>query len=218
MTAERLGDGADWKILERRPVILSGPIEDRPTDQFKVRVHWAPPFLPNDTITNFLGRYGKVHSITYEKSLSKSFEGVATGVRTLIMSGNRQELPHIMTTWDEDGNRSELLITVTGRQPLCLRCRQVGHLLRECFPSYCRHHGEYGHSTETCAAAGSYASVLKERDTAMKADDINIEEEREEGKVGEDEWVEVKRKMRKRERNVSSLPSPSPHLLRETGD
>ena len=52
----------------------------------------------------------------------------------------------------------------------------------------------------------------------MKADDINVEEEREEGKVGEDEWVEVKRKMRKRERKVSSLPSPSPHLLRETGD
>ena len=39
--------------------------------------------------------------------------------------------------------------------------------------------------TETCAAAGSYASALKERDTAMKVDDINVKEEREEGKVGE---------------------------------
>ena len=120
MTAEWLGDGADWKILERRSVILSGPIEgrtyfrgdfldglqavltgavnshvlsfgplarnnewylclktDRAKDQllsvgiikakgytfrvrsadrsqFKVRVHWAPPFLPNETITIYL--------------------------------------------------------------------------------------------------------------------------------------------------------------------
>ena len=29
MTAERLGNGAEWKVLERRSVILSGPVEGR---------------------------------------------------------------------------------------------------------------------------------------------------------------------------------------------
>ncbi|KAI0232164.1 hypothetical protein LSAT2_017484, partial [Lamellibrachia satsuma] len=120
----------------------------------------------------------------YEKSVCKGFEGVATGVRTLIMSGNRQELPHIMTMWDGEGQKSELLVTVTGRRPLCLRCRQEGHFRRECFTPHCRHHGEYGHSTESCAAAGSYASALKERET-MEAEDYNVEEEREGGRVVE---------------------------------
>ena len=250
MTAERLGNGAEWKVLERQTVILLGPIEGRTYfredfveglqallggavidhvlsfgplsrnnewylclksdaakdhllsagvvkakgytfrvrsadwSQFKIRVHWAPPFLPNE-ITNFLSRYGKIHSISYEKSVSKGFEGVATGVRTVIMSGNRQELPHIMKMWDGEGQKSELLVTLTSRRPLCLQCRQVGHFRRECFTPYCRHHGEYGHSTESCATAGSYASALKERETVMEADDINVEEEREEGKVGE---------------------------------
>ena len=251
MTAERLGKGDDWKVLERRSVILSGPTEGRTyfrgdfldglqavltgavnshvlsfgplarnnewylclsTDaakdqllsvgiikakgytfrvrsadrsQFKVRVHWAPPFLPNETITNYLSQYGKVHSIGYEKSVCKGFEGVATGVRTLIMSGNRKELPHIMTMWDGEGQKSELLVTVTGRRPLCLRCRQEGHFRRECFTPYCRHHGEYGHSTESCAAAGSYASALKEKETAIEAEVYNVEEEREGGRVRE---------------------------------
>ena len=255
-TSERLAPGVDCKVLERRSVILYGPMEGRSyfredfskglvevlggpikehvlsfgplsrnnewylclrsdaakdrllsagqcavkgfvfkirsadRSQFKVRVHWATPFLPNDTITDFLGKYGKVHAISFEKSVSKGYEGVATGVRTVIMSGNKNEIPHIITL--VDGNeRSELLVTVTGRQPLCLRCRLVGHFRRECSTPFCRHHGEYGHTTEQCSAAGSYASALRERTTGNLAESelMNIEEEMDGDMEGEGETL-----------------------------
>lgn len=61
-------------------------------------------------ITDFLGKYGKVHSISFEKSVSKGYEGVAAGVRTVIMSGNKNEIQHIITLVDRN-ERSELLVT-----------------------------------------------------------------------------------------------------------
>ena len=250
--SERLAPGVDCKVLERRSVILYGPMEGRTyfredfskgfvevlggpikehvlsfgplsknnewylclrTDaakdrllsagqcavigfvfkirsadraQFKVRVHWATPFLPNEMITGFLAKYGKVHAISFEQSVSKGYEGVATGVRTVIMSGNKNEIPHIITL--VDGNeRSELLVTVTGRQPLCLRCRLVGHFRWECSTPFCRYHGEYGHTTEQCSAASSYASALREgnRGNLAESELINMEEEMEGDMEGE---------------------------------
>ena len=38
-------------------------------DQFKVRIHWAPPYLPYEVITSFLSKYGKVHAINFETVL-----------------------------------------------------------------------------------------------------------------------------------------------------
>lgn len=43
--------------------------------QFKVTIHWVPPFLPNDMISTFLSWYGKVHFISYEKSVSRGSKG-----------------------------------------------------------------------------------------------------------------------------------------------
>lgn len=252
--AERLStDGADWKVLERRSVVLYGPMEGRTyfrddflkgleavfagsvkdnvlsfgplsknnewylccksdaakdrllaagqipvksylfrirsadRAQFKVRVHWAPPFLANDVITHYLSQFGKVHAITFEKSVSKGFEGVATGVRTVVMSGNRDKIPHIIPL-SMSNEKSELLVTMTGRQPLCLRCRQEGHFRRECNTPFCRHCRQYGHMTEQCAAAGSYASALRETGTRAEiaqCELVNIEEEMEQGMEGE---------------------------------
>ena len=50
-------------------------------DQFKARIHWAPPYLPDEVITNVLGKFRKVHAINFEKSSSKGCEGVRMGVR-----------------------------------------------------------------------------------------------------------------------------------------
>ena len=152
-------------------------------DQFKVRIHWAPPYLPNEVITDFLSKYGKVHAISFEKCASKGFEGVRTGVRSVVMSGRKQDIPHIIPLIHEN-DKSELLVTIAGRQPLCLRCRQEGHYRRECSTPFCRHCSRYGHLSETCAAAGSYASALREVTRATVAESaVNIEEEEEEMEV-----------------------------------
>ena len=129
--------------------------------QFRVRVHWAPPFVPNEAITNILTKHGKVHGISFEKSISKGFEGVATGVRSLIMSGCKNEIPHIITSCNrKTGESIEMLCTITGRKPMCLKCRMVGHFRNVCTTPFCRHHGVYGHSTEECVTASTYAGAV----------------------------------------------------------
>ena len=45
-------------------------------------------------------------------SSSKRFEGV----RSMVMSGRKQEIPHIIPLMYE-GDKSEFLVTVVGRQP-----------------------------------------------------------------------------------------------------
>ena len=120
---------------------------------------------------------GKVHAINFEKCSSKGFEGVRTGVRSVVMSGWKQDILHIILLLHEN-EKSELLVTIAGRQPLCLRCRQEGHYRRECSTTFCRRCSQYGHLSETCAAAGSYASALREVTRATVAESaVNIEEE-----------------------------------------
>ena len=144
--------------------------------QFRVRIHWAPPFIPNDVIINHLSQFGKVLSCVNEMSVSKGFENVATGVRTVVMCGNKADLPHFFVVVDKSTKQTfQLLVTVTGRPPICLRCNQVGHFRRECTTPYCRHHGEYGHKTEECSAVGSYAGVLRGKNNA-EPEPVDIEE------------------------------------------
>ena len=144
--------------------------------QFRVRVHWAPPFIPNEVIINHLSQFGKVLSCVNELSVSKGFENIATGVRTIVMCGNKADLPHFVVVVDKSTKQTfQLLVTVTGRPPICLRCNKVGHFRRECTTPYCRHHGEYGHKTEECSAVGSYAGVLRGKNNA-EPEPVDIEE------------------------------------------
>ena len=132
-----------------------------------MRVHWAIPFIPSSAITitttlDELCKHTHVLSIADEKLSQKGFEGVATGVRSTVMTGDSREVTHIMHVVNPKTCETyELLLTMVGRKPLCLRCRREGHFQCECTTPYCRHHGEYGHSAEGCAAARSYASAAR---------------------------------------------------------
>ena len=75
------------------------------------------------------------------------------------------DVPHLITVALGDevgGDTAELLVTIPGRKPLCLRCRRVGHVRRDCTTPYCRHHGEYGHSSEQCTGGrATYARAAR---------------------------------------------------------
>ena len=126
-----------------------------------------------------------------------------TGVWSVVMSGRKQDIPHIISLMYEN-EKSELLVTIAGRQPLCLRCRQEGHYRRECSTPFCRHCSQYGHLSETCAAAGSYASALREvtrstvaelavclEEEEMEVEGVNVTEGKGEGSEGGDEIGET---------------------------
>ena len=59
------------------------------------QVHWAPAFIPNAAIVKALEESCKVQSIVMETSTSKGFEDIPTGIRRLVLAGNKDEIPHV---------------------------------------------------------------------------------------------------------------------------
>ena len=99
--------------------------------------------------------------------MADGFEKWATGVRQIMCKGNKSDVPHtINIVCPFTGATFEILCTITGRQPICLRC--------------C-HHGTYGHTTESCASqpqrGKSYAS-------AASSESAPVERDRQTGEVG----------------------------------
>ena len=138
--------------------------------QFVVRVHWAPGSVPHEAIDTSLGLYGTVVTSANEQSTVAGFEGVATGIRSVVMSGNRDQIPHLLQVADPvTAENYKLLCVITGRKPLCLKCKHTGHYRRDCTKPYCRHHDAYGHDSEGCSAAKSYAAATR-RDLRKQVD------------------------------------------------
>ena len=101
--------------------------------QFPTRVHWAPSYIPDAAITRVLSNYCKVQSITAETSTAKGFEGIPTGIRRLVLTGYKDEVPHTFNIVNPvTGENYELLVIVPGRNPLCFKCKMTGHYRSEC--------------------------------------------------------------------------------------
>ena len=148
--------------------------------QFVVRVHWAASRVPHEAIDTSLGLYGTVVTSANEQSTVAGFEGVATGIRSVVMSGNCEQIPHLLQVADPvTAEVYQLLCVITGRKPLCLKCKGVGHYRRDCTTPYCRHHDAYGHDTEGCSAAKSYAAATR-RDLRKQVDSSEYDTEEEE--------------------------------------
>ena len=122
--------------------------------QFVVRVHWAPPFMSNKFISVMLSKHVSIVSMDKERALSDGFDGLATGVRQIVLQGKMGDVPHTSSVvCPYTGVTHTILLTITGHKPLCLRCNGEGHVRRDCNVPYCRHHEVYGHATESCAEA-----------------------------------------------------------------
>ena len=141
----------DKLILCGSIVVKERNFKIRSTDRtrFTARVHWAPPFMPSSAIAEALGTECNVETIVYEMCKEEGFETVATGVRLVTLVGDRKKLPHLATITNPlNGHSYELLVTVPGRPPLSLKCKRTGHFRRACQTPFCRHHNQYGHTTE----------------------------------------------------------------------
>ena len=83
-----------------------------------------------------------VQPIKMETSTAKGFEGIPTGIRRLVLAGNKDEIPHVLYIVNPKTNeRFELLVTIAGRILLCFECKHTGHCRSECFTTYCRRCG-----------------------------------------------------------------------------
>ena len=137
-------------------------ISSADTSQFPARVHWAPPFIPNAAIAQVLQDTCTVQSMKMETSTAKGFEGIPTGIRRFVLTGNKEDIPHtFFIVCPKTGERFEILVIIAGRSPLCFRCKKTGHFRSECFAPYCRKCGIYGHAFETCKRANTYSSAVR---------------------------------------------------------
>jgi hypothetical protein len=137
---------------------------------FKVRVHWAPYRLPMTVITRQLEQRGlKVLSAVHDKATVKELAHVASCLRTITVETVKPaDIPHILN-WSFKGEGGQLLLTMTGRMPLCLKCRMTGHMRRQCDTPRCSKCHRFGHSSTTCSGP-NYATRV-----AANVDDDNQE-------------------------------------------
>ena len=97
----------------------------------RVRVHWAPYYLPMGVIARQLARRGEVVATSWETGPKEGEYAIPTGVRVFTMKGVKvADVPRLITVALGDevgGDTAELLVTIPGRKPLC---RRVGHASR----------------------------------------------------------------------------------------
>lgn len=147
-----------------------GTITPAGTKEVKARIHWIPPWVSDECVVKALRQHGlDVVSINTDRSTVKTRSGASLThsfipVRTVVVkSEGGAAVPHTMRVVDDHFHESyQALITVLGRPPVCLRCRDVGHYRSECTAPTCSKCRKIGHTAELCTSGGrrQYAAVV----------------------------------------------------------
>ena len=98
------------------------------------RVHWLPTYIRDSFLEDFFSKYGTVKQVIREAVVFGPNSTKRSGVRRIVMEtdeNRRRALPYVITF--RGGYTA--LITIPGRPPLCLKCKSIGHLRKDCPPS-----------------------------------------------------------------------------------
>ena len=146
-------------------------------EEYTVKVHWAPYFIPSATIAKALEDTGcKVEYYEYEVAKCKGLlSGCKTLTRSFTVSGtDKENIPHLLEVRSLD-TAFEVLCTVAGRKPMCLRCKQVGHIRGQCTAAWCAACGNFGHTAEKCPSEiKSFANVVKKTQLQLANDSAGL--------------------------------------------
>ena len=124
------------KMLKEKKVLEDGRLKFMVmcmTDQLvNIRVHWLPLFYDNRIVKAMLSDYGEIQEIRMCKSSYANLVAM-NGIREVLIKTDeikKQQIPHLINF----GCGQSVLLTMQGRPPLCLKCKQVGHTRRDCEP------------------------------------------------------------------------------------
>ena len=140
------------------------------------RVHWLPSYIKDTFVEDFFSHYGKVTSVTRDAVVFTPDDTKRTGVRRVMIETDelrKRTIPYVVSF----AGGYSALITMAGRPPLCLRCRQIGHLRKDCVPSNANE------------KPTSYANAADRRKPSQSTDDAVTGEEEVQAK-GEQTEVE----------------------------
>ncbi|KAL3877994.1 hypothetical protein ACJMK2_035635 [Sinanodonta woodiana] len=95
-----------------------------------LRVHWLPLYISDDIIKEVLSPFVKVLDITRDKTVLDKDVVTFNGTRLVKLQTTEfdsRNIPHIVSL-----GQCRMLITMKDRAPICLKCRQSGHLRKDC--------------------------------------------------------------------------------------
>ncbi|KAM7293241.1 hypothetical protein ISCGN_026371 [Ixodes scapularis] len=151
--AERLKAVKELNVKGKKCLIIDPNSKD-----VKIKLLWLPLYLEDKKIAEALAPCGTVRSVTREKWRVPGMENMETMNRevclTLHDTATTENVPHLLKVAG-----SQCLVVMTGRPPLCLRCKKVGHIRRQCRTPKCARCNRFGHESDECYS--SYATVLR---------------------------------------------------------
>ncbi|KAM7290249.1 uncharacterized protein ISCGN_026896 [Ixodes scapularis] len=152
---------AKRKILEAKELVVKEKrclLIDPDECEVRIRLHWIPIHISDDTVRRALEPYGKINEVSRDTWRAEGFQNVQTTTRLVRMNlkegVTKENLPHQLRLFG-----SNVLVLVPGRAPLCLRCKRTGHIRRECRVPRCDKCHRFGHEQEDCIR--TYATVMR---------------------------------------------------------
>ncbi|KAL3870755.1 hypothetical protein ACJMK2_038799 [Sinanodonta woodiana] len=130
----REGENNPWhavlKSREKAGSISADGIKNISNLIIDLRIHWLPLYVNDLVIKEVLKPYGDVLEITRDKTIITKDNTLENGTRIVkfrTTDFDSRNIPHIVSL-----GVCGMLITMKGRPPICLKCRQTGHLRKDC--------------------------------------------------------------------------------------
>nr|XP_037289558.1 uncharacterized protein LOC119183350 [Rhipicephalus microplus] len=122
----------------------------------RLKLYWLLHGVPDEAVRVALTPYGKVTEISRDKWKVQGCNDKGSTTRSVTLRLHAgvsvDDLPHQLRVAEDMA-----LVVIPGRAPLCLRCRAIGHIRRDCRVPRCGVCRRYGHDDAHCVR--SYASI-----------------------------------------------------------
>ncbi|CAF5173177.1 unnamed protein product, partial [Rotaria magnacalcarata] len=168
-----LGDLSEWYIIFKtktaREDVLKTP-ELKIGDQiiliselYKhvkiVRLLNLPTSVPDEDIRTIASNWGGIVLSVDAERLPRPFETIKSFVRRVrIRFSSRQDEDKVPISLRFGG--FNVSVQLEGRQKVCYRCKQAGHIKGECTVLKCQRCYEIGHDDPNCQQKRSYATAV----------------------------------------------------------
>ncbi|KAG0443505.1 hypothetical protein HPB47_014838 [Ixodes persulcatus] len=141
---EKLMQAGEIQVKGRRCLAI-----DPYRREVRAKLHWVTFDVPVDTVRRAFEPYGEVKGVVCEMWKVDGLVGVESTTLSVVLTLRQdltlENLPHQLRFYG-----GTVLVVVPGRAPVCLRCRRIGHIRRECRAPWCSACRGFGHESTDC--------------------------------------------------------------------
>lgn len=139
------------RLLEAKELTVKGKrclVIDVRSREVQLTLHWVPPDVADRAVKKALRHFCSVRQFERRALPPSAAPKWATvSARVTLKEGlTVEDVPHRLKLKPA----SSSLVTILGRLPLCLRCKEKGHLRRECTAPRCALCARVGHADSSC--------------------------------------------------------------------